>query len=260
MIQLNKYYLDDHTPAIPDGKTVEPTDDIQTWIKCAGRKDLYTTLADVLADTTCLAALIADNNACDYLVRSTTWTTICSDVNAMTDIGANNYAADTLLGNSTWLTAIFNSIYRNQVLNYSTPRAGGTVGSNGKFRPDQYPVGNLFDGADTPIGRTDPYKYSCGAGDYAQYAFGRPIKIYAWRAAYVGNAQYNTYKISGFKSDNTEEIIVSIPRQSSGTVTLSGIYPAGTEFNYIRFVITGTTMSVYQLYAGEITVYGREDV
>lgn len=57
-----------------DGKTVLPTDDIQIWLKCAGINDkAYTTLAEVLADTTTLLALINSPNAVDYMVRSTTW-------------------------------------------------------------------------------------------------------------------------------------------------------------------------------------------
>ena len=59
---------------VPEGSTVLPTDDIQTWLECAGITDKsYTTLAEVLADSTTLAALIADNNAVDYMVRSKSW-------------------------------------------------------------------------------------------------------------------------------------------------------------------------------------------
>lgn len=62
---------------LPNGQTVLPTDDIQTWLKCAGitNKTSYTTLADVLGDSTTLLALMSSNNAVDYLVRSKSWTT-----------------------------------------------------------------------------------------------------------------------------------------------------------------------------------------
>ena len=62
---------------LPNGQTVLPTDDIQTWLKCAGinNKTSYTTLADVLGDSTTLLALMSHNNAVDYLVRSKSWTT-----------------------------------------------------------------------------------------------------------------------------------------------------------------------------------------
>jgi len=59
---------------VVDGKTALPTDDIQIWLKCAGINDKsYTTLAEVLADTDTLLALINSNNAVDYMVRSKTW-------------------------------------------------------------------------------------------------------------------------------------------------------------------------------------------
>ena len=60
--------------SVPEGSTVLPTDDIQTWLACAGITDKsYTTLAEVLADSTTLLALMSNNNAVDYLVRSTSW-------------------------------------------------------------------------------------------------------------------------------------------------------------------------------------------
>ncbi len=59
---------------VPDGKTVLPTDDIQTWLNCADIWDKeYTTLAEVLADKDTLVKLMASDNAVDYMVRSATW-------------------------------------------------------------------------------------------------------------------------------------------------------------------------------------------
>ena len=104
--------------AIPDGSTATPTDDIQTWLRCAGITDktTYTTLADVLADTDTLIALCADSNACDYMARSTNWASgVAADSTAMLIVGKYNYCANTLLGNSTWATAIQNSPYSSYV-------------------------------------------------------------------------------------------------------------------------------------------------
>lgn len=73
MKQLNWYQIFGKSN-IPDGRTVLPTDDIQIWLNCADIWDkTYTTLAEVLADTTTLLALINSPNAVDYMVRSTTW-------------------------------------------------------------------------------------------------------------------------------------------------------------------------------------------
>ena len=65
------YYL---TLGVPDGSTVTPTDDIQTLLNCANIWDKsYTTLTELLADSTSLQAVISSNNAIDYLVRSTSF-------------------------------------------------------------------------------------------------------------------------------------------------------------------------------------------
>ena len=109
---------------IPDGATVTPTDDVQTWLHCANiwDKTNLTIIDDVIADTTTLNTLIANENANDYLVRSTTWASdVCSNESAMTYIGNNNYCANKLLDNDTWLTAICNSIHFEKVLNFKVP-------------------------------------------------------------------------------------------------------------------------------------------
>ena len=70
---------------LPDGSTVTPTDDIQKWLACAGITDkTYTTLAEVLNDSTTLLALISSNNAVDYLVRSNSFATAVGLVPTMT--------------------------------------------------------------------------------------------------------------------------------------------------------------------------------
>ena len=62
------------TPDVPDGKTVTPVNDVEIWLECAGLTDTgYTTLTQVLNDTGVLSVLMADSNAVDYLVRSTTF-------------------------------------------------------------------------------------------------------------------------------------------------------------------------------------------
>lgn len=59
---------------VPNGKTVLPTDDIETWLACAQISDVsYTTLAEVLDDPETYERLLADSNACDYLARCTDW-------------------------------------------------------------------------------------------------------------------------------------------------------------------------------------------
>ena len=74
------------TPPVPEGATVTPTDDINTWIKCAGLENTnnYSTLAEVLADTDLFDTLLRDSNACDYMARSTTWAVAEGKIPTMT--------------------------------------------------------------------------------------------------------------------------------------------------------------------------------
>jgi len=127
-------------PDVPDGKTVTPTDDVEIWLKCAGIEDSgYTTLAEVMADTGVLSALIADSNAVDYLVRSTTFASnVCADQNAMSLIGLNNYASNTLIANSTWNTAIQNSAYYESVDNAKIPTMTGNTTPSGTCYASSY--------------------------------------------------------------------------------------------------------------------------
>lgn len=96
---------------------------VQTWLRTAGITNKnYTTLSEVLADTSTLSTLINNHSACDYLVTCTGWaTTICADSNAMTYIGQNNYCANKLLADATWCKAIVASAYAESVMNIKVP-------------------------------------------------------------------------------------------------------------------------------------------
>ena len=140
----------------PTGSTATPVNDIQTWLKCGGIFDKsYTTINQVLADTTTLLALISDSNAVDYMVRSTTWASdVCADSTAMTDIGANDYCADTLLSDATWASAIVNSTYLESVLNVKVPTMtsnttpSGVASYTGNLYASSYDAYKAFDGSE----------------------------------------------------------------------------------------------------------------
>ena len=140
---------------IPDGSTITPTDSIQTWLKCAAINDKnYTTLAEVLDDTDTFTALLQDSNACDYMARSTTWsTTICADADAMARIGKYDYCSCALLGNSTWNSAILASSYADSVALSLVPKMtsdtapSGTVSASGVMTSaNDFSAWKAFDG------------------------------------------------------------------------------------------------------------------
>lgn len=167
---------------IPDGATATPTDDVQTWLHCANIWDKsYTTIAEVIADTTTLNTLINDNNASDYLVRSTTWANdICNNESAMTYIGLYDYCANKLLADSTWLEAIYNSTYSKKVLNVNIPtmtqnvESFGTANASSVFGNTIYPPYKAFDNDDNTFWLSDN-----GVSDaYITYNFNKDVTIY----------------------------------------------------------------------------------
>lgn len=124
-----------HLNIIPDGSTVTPVNDIQTWLHCGDIWDKdYTTLNEVLADNTTLLALISSNNAVDYMVRSTEWatgvglvpvmtsyTTPVGEVIASSDYGVNYEGWKAFDGTNTgpqdaWVSN--NGKYANEWLGY----------------------------------------------------------------------------------------------------------------------------------------------
>ena len=166
---------------IPDGATVTPTDVIQTWLHCANIWDkTYTTINQVLSDTTTLLALISSSNAVDYMVRSTTWaSSVAANSTAMTYIGNNNYCANALLNNSTWSTAICDSTYYESVLNVKVPTMTSSSTPSGvAYSNSEY--SNAFAGWKAFNGDDSSYWNSAansGNGAYVQYKFTSAVKV-----------------------------------------------------------------------------------
>lgn len=183
--------------SVPEGSTVLPTDDVSIWLACGERTEEYTTLSQVLGDSVCLSALLNNNNANDYLVRSTTWaSTITADSSAMTYIGLNNYCANTLLADATWLNAIANSEYIDSVLNVkvpvmtSTTTPEGTVSStpSGNSTQPWYP----YDGNSSTRWAGEGNYYS----HYNRYTFTTSHKFYVIK--HTMDAEYSittSYKV-----------------------------------------------------------------
>ena len=224
---------------IPDGSSVTPTDDVQTWLNCANIWDKnYTTVAEILADSTTLLALMSDNNAADYLVRSTTWaSTICADATAMTDIGANNYAADALLADSTWLAAISASTYFESVLNVKVPvmtsnttPSGVCTGTGNIYTTHDYYCafdGSYENGWQINQNATSNY-FSVG------YEFTSAVKCYVGYM-YASTNRWGTWKLQAFDGsswiDKSETIVSTVSDLYEGKL----IFTSPAAYSKYRF-------------------------
>lgn len=242
-------------PVVPEGSTVTPTDDIQTWLACAGITDkTYTTLAEVLNDSTTLLALISSNNASDYLVRSTTWASgLTADSTAMTDIGANDYCAETLLADSTWCNAICNSTYFESVLTTKVPTMTSNTTPSGECIYStiygSYYAYYAFDGNDN----TTSAIYN-QADTYLGYKFASAVSVKCVEVALQSGEAARSCKVQG-SNDNSTWVDIN-------TYTFTDIktkYPIVNtdDFLYHRILNPAKVGEATTLGVSTIQFYGR---
>lgn len=246
---------------IPDGSTVEPPNDIQIWLACAGITDkAYTTLNEVLADHDTLYILMGDDNAVDYLVRSTTWATgITADETAMKYIGKWNYASDTLLDDSTWLTAICASTYFESVLNGKVPKMTGYNAPSGTVVYSavysDYPTWQMFDENDTTNGM-----WQNAVNGYGGYEFTSTLNVRKVHMI-LGTTYTDSFKVQATNStwDNAVDLVSF--DAVSGTTNYDFVLTDNSA-SYSKYRLLQTTKKTTNSGIGAKTfqLWGRQDV
>ena len=243
---------------IPNGATVAPTDDVQTWLHCANVwNKSYTTIAEVVADTTTLNTLISDNNASDYLARSTTWTSdVCSNESAMTYIGLNDYCANKLLSNNTWYTAICNSTYSEKIIKAlilpmtSNTGSDGSVANASSIFPTYEPY-LAFDNDNSTMWLSDN-----GANDaYITYEFNKDVNIYSIDLINNFSDKFNGSIYSLYISaDDDDNVILTLENNSKVfSLPKQKLPPTKCKILKVRVVGDGRYVSL-----NTVQVYGRE--
>ena len=240
--------------SVPEGSTVLPTDDIQTWLACAGITDKsYTTLNEVLADSTTLLALISNDNASDYLVRSTTWASgITADSTAMTDIGANDYCARTLLADSTWRTAICNSAYIESVLDIKVPTmTSDTTPSGQVVKSGQYQTSEAswkaFDGNSS----TKWSSGTSGSVKYLGYIFTSSVCVNCIHFELDSADRIPNFTIQAYDGNTWDDITTAIVNTQA-----SRTYDFANNTNYLGYRISVTTNGAVVI--STLQFYGRQ--
>ena len=235
---------------------------VQTWLRSGGITDKpYTTLAEVLADTTTLSALIANHNAVDYLVTAKGLIDgIVADATAMSYIGLNNYCANTLLADAEWLSGIANSSYIESVLNVKVPTMTSPTTPSGKVTEshrysDRYAY-RLFDGNTTTDWTTEATGHF-SAGNWFKYEFPTEVKIYAlkyWHNTADGTTAYPV-NLEGSTDDSTFNLLKTFTEKLDNNYHMVAFDNVSLNKGY-RWYYTGPTRSGLC----EVQFYGREDV
>lgn len=252
---------------IPEGATVTPTDDIQTWLHCANIwNKSYTTLQEVLADGTSLTALIASNNAVDYMVRSTTWATdVCADSSAMTKIGANDYCAESLLADSSWRNAIVNSTYFESVLTTKVPTMtsnttpSGIASGDSKYASSSdYDAWHAFDNNFTVRG----WLPANTTNQKVMYQFPSSVKIYKARIRIVRLNGTNSLSVKGYAIGSSDGSSWNNLSNEINSSTVNDFFdiPLNTYADYQHFgfkVTGGSAPSSSNMHGYKLQFYGR---
>lgn len=251
-----------------DGATVEPTDDITTWLKCANIEDSsITTLADVLANRSLFETLIANSNACNYMARSTTWSAsdagIVNSQDAMSLIGKYDYCSNALLSNATWAEAIGNSEYSEEVLNVSVPKMTSNTAPSGEVSASSVYPGRqayyAFNGSTPNYGTETTFWYTENAGEqWIQYDFEILVRIkkYTFNANTGGENQ--TVQLVGSK-DGVAWFDLENEKHTVNNGSLSGgnyAFNIGIE-NEARYIRIKATHASKGVGIGAIQFYGR---
>ena len=267
-----KEYSVDLRQTVPEGSTVVPTDVIQTWLYCAGIFDKnYTNISQVLADSTTLSALIASNNAVDYMARSTTWASaVCADSTAMSYIGLNNYCSNSLIAVSDWINAIANSAYIESVLNVKVPTMTSNTAPSGVASAiheySSYLAYKAFDkNSASPNWWVDTNSVNANATSpegWIGYKFTSAKKIYCATHAAADTVPIQEWNVKGSNDGSNWTTLGSGGVQSSG-ISVLPCNISVSSYQYYRLYLkqkNGSSGTAHLPNAYEVQFYGRDDV
>ena len=252
---------------IPSGETATPTDDIQTWLKCASIYDKsYTLLADVLDDYYTCERLFSDSNACDYMARSSSWAAIvCTDASVMEQIVKYDYCKWTLTGNATWREALLNSdvwigsIFEPLVpimTSNTTPSGEASAASvnTGTGYPNNFMPYHAFNRVNSPMWASGS---NAGVNCWLRYVFASPVTVYA---ATVLNGDRRTKTIQMYTSnDGSNWTDQTGPVTAVKSVHQKVIFEHPEEATRYEYVITGQNSTSGSFNVNQLQYYGLKD-
>ena len=237
---------------------------VQNWLRSGGITDkTYTTLAEVLADTTTLSALIASHDAVDYLVTAKAFIDeIVADATAMSYIGLNNYCANTLLADSDWCTGICNSAYKESVMNAKIPTmTSDTTPSGTASASSVYSTNSAWYSMD---GNNTSFWHSNQASSHwLRYQFADAIcgKCFEFASRNTSGRIATSLKLQGSNDGNTwTDIKTVIPSQTVGDTSVQHFDCPDNAISYAYYNLAITMASSQYTDVITLQIYGREDV
>ena len=248
------------------GDVLAPVDDVQGWLMCAEVYDKnYTTVSQVLADSTTLNTLIASANAVKYMVRSTGFASdICASSTAMTTIGLDNDCSDALLNDDTWCMNIVGSSYAESILNVKVPTMTSNTSPSGVCSASseynsQYTAYKAFDNNSSTLWASTVAGADNG---YLRYAFAEAKKIRAVKVktVYSGSLRMKTLSIKAsndnWGSSDTLKELTTLQNQNVEDY----VFLVNPVASYIAYGLENLSTYQSDIEIKEVQFYGRIDV
>lgn len=259
----------------PNGATVTPTDDVQTWLHCANIWDKsYTTVTEVIADKTTLNALVQNENANDYLVRSTTFsTTLCennANNEAMYYLGLYDGCANKLLADDYWNNAICSADVLladgqthlfEKVLNVKVPTMINNTAPSGEASASSeqsgYPAWLAFDKNTSVQGWTSTEATNA----WIAYDFGKEVKVNAidivpYRQQNNNQLRVKDFILQGYNGNEWKDIYNNTFPNDSVNKLFSFINNMSCTM-YRLFVKNNYSTNGGHIIVNELQFYGR---
>lgn len=254
-----------------------PANDINMWLWFGDVSGSYSSLSDILADSTALATLMASTDAVDYLVRCAYWISdICENQSAMSYIGLNNYCANTLLADIDWRDGIANSQYFESVLTTHIPTMtsdttpSGVASATNLYVQNTNHAYNAFDKDTTTAVISSS---STSMPWESKYTFANNIskacKLY-YRIRYIYAISNYSGKIQLLNANTNEweDVETFSGSKTAGTIDDATIVISGQNtYSAIRFVVLSASggygqgaSAVYGITPQELNVWAREAV
>lgn len=255
---------------IPNGKTVLPTNDIQTWLECADIHDKnYTTLAQVLNDVETYERLLSDSNACDYMKRSSTWAGVSGITDsqyAMNLLGRYDYACEVLLSDATWTSAIANSTYWESVLQPLVPAMTSNTTPSGTVSGSTL-LNASFDYYKSVNGANETCVLNPSANPkYWQYEFNQPVRVNAFKTQELNNTSsvttnslFKSGTIKGSTDGTTWDTLCTMSHTVSAGVVIKYNFTSDKAYKYLKLDDLVCDSTSYLQIGKLLQFYGRHE-
>lgn len=195
----------------------------------------------------------------------------CDNQTAMTDIGVDNYCADTLLADDIWSSAICNSTYFENVLNYKIPTmTNNTTPSGICSATNVYYANSEYQAFDSNTSTAVLSAENASTPWDVIYEFAndifKPKKIrYTFKSMYTVGTSNITIDIYDSQNNAWTTLKTRTGAISGSSSTLIeetlNVLPTGTRFSKIRFRINtatgGQNRGVYGIQPCLIQIWGR---